>query len=489
MHELGVIFLIVGGILNMFFGIVTFIWTPFDVLMNERLKMVPGLPPFDWWKTPPDEVFLRVYVFNVTNGPQFLNGTDEKLKFEEIGPFVFLEKLQHDNVTFNDNSTMTYTATRTAIFRPELTNVDLNATLILPNLAVLGISSYLENSPFFAKIGFKFLLRRLDSKPFTNITVYNYFWNYTDPLLHTARKLAPFLVPVSNMGILNRIYSDFRDEVTVYIGPQNGRRFFNMDRFHGSPRFGYWSDERCDAVQGATEGVSYPQFLTRNDSLLYFRKTICRITPIYYVGDVVKEGMDAFRFELPDDIYDRYEDPEGDCFAGEYSEPLPSGLSDLSPCYYGFPIAASNPHFLYGDPSLIDNIEGMKPERSKHISFAEVEPTTGVPMESCARSQSNLVLTKLTGLPRSIEKFSGLVLPMFWAEYHQMSLPPYIYYLIYFTVMILPDLQAWMSVLMLIGGGGMLTAGTISVVRARRSKPLASYNSLDLGPSTSSSDC
>lgn len=52
--------------------------------------MVPGLPPFEWWKSPPDEVLIRVYVFNITNGEEFLSGADKKLKIEEIGPFIFL---------------------------------------------------------------------------------------------------------------------------------------------------------------------------------------------------------------------------------------------------------------------------------------------------------------------------------------------------------------------------------------------------------------
>lgn len=82
-----------------------------------------------------------------------------------------------------------------------------------------------------------------------------------------------------------QMYLDFRDEVTVYIGPENVKKFFTMDKFHGSDRFNYWPDEICDSVKTATEGVIYPQFLTRNDSLSYFRKTMCRITPVVYAGE------------------------------------------------------------------------------------------------------------------------------------------------------------------------------------------------------------
>jgi len=51
--------------------------------------MVRGLPAYEWWKNPPDEVLLRVYLFNVTNSEQFENGIDSKLELNEIGPIVF----------------------------------------------------------------------------------------------------------------------------------------------------------------------------------------------------------------------------------------------------------------------------------------------------------------------------------------------------------------------------------------------------------------
>lgn len=47
------------------------------------------------------------------------------------------EKLLHTDVSFNPNGTMTYTAHRTAIFLPELNHLSLNASVVLPNLAVL----------------------------------------------------------------------------------------------------------------------------------------------------------------------------------------------------------------------------------------------------------------------------------------------------------------------------------------------------------------
>lgn len=49
------------------------------------------------WKTPEAHVYLKVYIFNVTNRDDFLAGIDEKLRFQEVGPYVYRCVL---NVTF-----------------------------------------------------------------------------------------------------------------------------------------------------------------------------------------------------------------------------------------------------------------------------------------------------------------------------------------------------------------------------------------------------
>nr|CAD7576294.1 unnamed protein product [Timema californicum] len=64
--------------------------------------MIPGLPPYEWWKNPPDKVLLRVYVFNITNAVEFQNGTDSKIKLQEVGPYVFLPTLVPHTIHCDD---------------------------------------------------------------------------------------------------------------------------------------------------------------------------------------------------------------------------------------------------------------------------------------------------------------------------------------------------------------------------------------------------
>jgi scavenger receptor class B, member 1 len=108
-------------------------------MMDEKLNMRRGLPPFEWWKNPLPEVKLRLYVFTVENAEEFLNGTDDKLRFQEIGPIVYQELLTHKDVVFHpENSTMSYTSTRTPIFKPEENEPGiLNRTILVPNLTTL----------------------------------------------------------------------------------------------------------------------------------------------------------------------------------------------------------------------------------------------------------------------------------------------------------------------------------------------------------------
>lgn len=224
--------------------------------------------------------------------------------------------------------------------------------------------------------------------------------------------------------------------MTVYIGTKHGNeKFFLIDKYHGSDYLPYYNGKCLDKVVNGTEGVMYPQFITKDVSLKYYRKTMCKVTPLYYESkcmyyistkilkfrplllseDVVKYGLNAYKFTLPGDIYNRTHPPEKDCYRNE--PPLPDGLSDVSSCQYGMPMAASFPHFLYGNETLKTLVDGLKPNVEAHESYIKVEPLTGIPLEGKARSQSNLIVNKLRGFNSVLSKFSETVIPMFWAEY------------------------------------------------------------------------
>ncbi|KAJ8916567.1 hypothetical protein NQ315_000211 [Exocentrus adspersus] len=444
-----------SGVLLITWGVVTIFYKPYDMFMDQRIQMTPGLPPYEWWLDPPEEVLLKVYLFNVTNAEEFLNGTEPKLRLAEVGPIVYREKLTHTNPTFNDNGTFTYTANRTAIYLPELNTIDLNATVVMPNLGVLLVPAYLYDAPFFTKIGVNLMMHSLKSEPFIKTTVYNYLWNVTDPLLDLAQSLAPNLVPTKNMGILNKIYEELEDNVTVYIGSQFGhRKFFLIDKYDGSDNLPYHKGRCLDKITNSTEGVSYPQYLTRNDTLRYWRKTLCKVGYLYYSGDEKMYGLDAFKYDLTPSTYDRTTPSYDDCYQG--IPKLPNGLADVSACYYGIPFAASFPHYLHGDEVIKTYVDGLQPDADKHSSYVIVEPNTGIPLHGIARSQSNLVMNNMKGFNAKIQKFSDITIPLVWFEYNQVGIPWYIEWLIYFVVVLVPVLQHLFTAFLLSTGAFLM---------------------------------
>lgn len=82
-----------------------------------------------------------------------------------------------------------------------------------------------------------------------------------------------------------QIYSDFVDDVTVYIGPTYGNsKFFGIDKYDGSEYIFGFGDKCHLKVVNSSEGLSYPQFLTKNDTLKYWRKSLCKVGELFYAS-------------------------------------------------------------------------------------------------------------------------------------------------------------------------------------------------------------
>lgn len=61
----------------------------FTINKIKCLKFFLGLPPFEWWREPPDKIKFRAYLFNVTNSEEFMSGKDSVLNVQEVGPIVY----------------------------------------------------------------------------------------------------------------------------------------------------------------------------------------------------------------------------------------------------------------------------------------------------------------------------------------------------------------------------------------------------------------
>lgn len=157
-------------------------------------------------------------------------------------------------------------------------------------------------------------------------------------------------------------------------------------------------------------------------------------------------------------------------------------MDDESYCnmvhFEDMPFAASNPHFYGRYPNtLTSKLDGLHPNKDIHKSYIIVEPTLGVPIDQCARSQSNVIIPNLIEFGPEFERFSEMALPTFWIEYvcieikklrpimfslfvftfqHQKELTTKINVLMVFTIQVLPILQYVITLLLIIFGTGLI---------------------------------
>ena len=118
-----------------------------------------------------------------------------------------------------------------------------------------------------------------------------------------------------------------------------------------------------------------------------------------YKRDYIFKGVKVSRYELEDTNFILSLDqnkcycPDKEKLIGNIPMCNFNGLLDISSCR-GAPIIISAPHFLYGSPELLDYVKGLEPDLSKHESYIDVDPVTGIALKGRKRLQINVYVRK-----------------------------------------------------------------------------------------------
>jgi len=97
----------------------------------------------------------------------------------------------------------------------------------------------------------------------------------------------------------------------------------------------------------------------------------------------------------------------------------------------------SFPHFYLGDPRLLEEVEGLKPDPEKHDFYLDVHEELGVTLDGRTRLQFNILVTKPTTMTHLANFKDGSILPILWVEAGVDELPDNVMDIIYhltFTV-------------------------------------------------------
>ena len=335
----------------------------------------------------------------------------EKPKLEEIGPFVYRQKMIKTDVEFSiDGESVSHSVYREHYFEASLSSNSEDDYVIVPNIPLFGLIKTQRYKDALEKTITRQLLESygnegIDYEPFIKIKAKELFWGYPSILLSMQRQtenvncttgdddiffrdfdkstededtencdiVAGNLVPFGIFSTRNATSLDIR---TVKTGKSQVFEKGQMVAWHGKEKLDYWSSEQCNTMTGR-DPSGLPLLVTRNDKMNLFIGQMCRPLIFQFDKEVrVDDEFEALRFvpevtslSGPDQV------PENQCYC--LTDPcLPSGLLDISGCQKGSPIYLSWPHFLHGDPKLVTSVQGLSPDENKHSFIIDMLPVS-----------------------------------------------------------------------------------------------------------------
>lgn len=66
------------------------------------------------------------------------------------------------------------------------------------------------------------------------------------------------------------------DYETVFTGEGDPSLSGLLDTFKGSQHLPQWKGEHCSNITGASDGAKFKSFIQPNDTMKFFRKSLCR---------------------------------------------------------------------------------------------------------------------------------------------------------------------------------------------------------------------
>ncbi|XP_060886076.1 platelet glycoprotein 4 [Labrus mixtus] len=370
--------------------------------VKKEAVIEPGTTAYDNWVATGGKVYRQFWFFEVKNPLEILQHGAKPVVVEK-GPYTYWTRyLPKENITFNPNQTVSFLLPFGAIFEPSMSVGPEEDKVTSLNLAVAGayslvpkvLHSVLEN-----------LIKTSNSSLFQHRTVKEMLWGYTDPLLKGLIGLfAPY----------NGTYDGF---YTVFTGKEDISKVGIIDRWQGKKSLTFWNDKYCDMING-TDASSFPPFVDKKKPLYFFSSDICRSVSAGFQESLDLKGIEVYRFTLqPNTLASPTVNPDNQCFCRDPKTTkncTMAGVLDISSCQEGKPIYISLPHFLHGSADLRETVLGLNPSEEHHVTYMDVEPTTGFTLRFAKRIQVNMMYgpSKVITVLKKVKDYT--IFPVVW---------------------------------------------------------------------------
>ncbi|XP_022190215.2 sensory neuron membrane protein 2 [Nilaparvata lugens] len=424
-------------------------WFLLDRIVNSRigqeLALRNGTDSWNRWIESPIPIYLKIYIFTVTNPDEVNLGGKPKLI--EKGPYVYKETRRKTPFYINTlEDSVEYQQDITYIFDKNVSYpLDENDVLTVVNPALVGVTNILNDIKglqSMMRIFMELAVPPIFNSPnsiFINATVRDLlFSGIKIDCQRSDKNIAVFsmcsalrhMMPIKvlqmgsngdfSMAILRHRQS--LGTFSINAGNKDPSALGEILRWNKKTDMSLWSGKRCNEI-GGNDVTLLPPFIHKQSQLRVFSTDICSVVPLVYKEDIYYEGVKGLRFTpswlfLADDVL---VNEDASCYCNGTINGLtqpttcaPKGAVDISNCM-DVPVIMTKPHFLDAANDLLDDVDGLKPDPELHNSYFDIEPKTGIPLEGYQRIQVNLKLNQITTMTL-MKDLRNLTFPLLWVE-------------------------------------------------------------------------
>ncbi|XP_022085951.1 scavenger receptor class B member 1-like isoform X2 [Acanthaster planci] len=387
-----------------------------DTILDQMMVISPKSPIYPEWKDPTLPIYTKFYFLDLQNPQEVLEGGRPSVV--EIGPYSYKMSLPRENVTFNDNGTVTSTQPYSYVFDRSQSVGDENDTFTTANMPFWSTVYFVRDAGLLIKAALSLFLASQKEEPFMRLSVRQLIWGYDEPLFKWLHENLPdYPLPPgfeTQFGFLLGRNDTPLGLYTVFTGVGNKMKVNQIDKFNGMSHLTYWKSESANRITGS-DGMMYHRGIEEDEVLNLFHPDLCRSMPYTYVKDDSLKGVPLKIFGVAPWAYQNSTTYPPNQGFNITPDEVPRGLMRIDPCRYGTPIALSNPHFFDGDPSLAGGIDGLSQNPEKHRNYFSIEPILGMPFKLRMRLQINQYMQQVQGISQT-GKVKTMYMPGFWFE-------------------------------------------------------------------------
>ena len=384
----------------------------------QEITFLNGSSFFDIWFYPSVPVFLSVFIFDVVNPDEIMQGKTP-IQLREVGPFVFQKFTQIEILEYaeSDMSEMKFKQTQYYLLRRDKTNMQaMNRNITMLNFPLVAFLSHVRKQGYWGWFTTaKWYMKKYKEHLFIRKTPYDF--------LLTPHKIG-FPGASFSFSVMGRMNNTDKGEWMIHTGVRDRKLIGSVITYNNKTNSDCWSGPSCNEIRGG-DGVIFPSPIRRDSLLTIFSPDLKTPVIAKYKKDVMYEDMLMYQFNLLEENMlspDRY--PPNDCYCirkniSAYPNYCPSdGILDVSDCTDNTPdLVISQPHFLNAHTVFLKKFVGLNPEAEKHESYLHVDPALGITVGAETRVQVNLDLDVM----RVFEKYENVTSVIFPSYYTSES--------------------------------------------------------------------